>query len=87
MSKLLRRMATGVTQLLKDDRDYFTEGRGTNGHTHFREDIRAIVGGALAAMFVVAALANLTNVPELSGTIVTVAVAGIGGVAGHFVLA
>lgn len=79
------RMAVGVKKsLLHRDPSYFTAGSGHAGHTHFREDIRAVIGGAFAAAFIVAALANLTQVPALSGTIATVLAAGIGGVAGHF---
>jgi hypothetical protein len=85
MFKSLGRMATGGAKILTErDSRYFT-ARGDAGHSHFREDIRAIAGGALAAAFIVAALAQV--VPHFDGTLAPTVAAILGGVAGKTLLA
>ncbi len=76
----VRRLTASV---LTKDIKYFREGRDHAGRTHFREDIRSIVGGALAAALIVAAVANIVQIPEMPA--VTAVAAGLGGLAGHFI--
>jgi hypothetical protein len=65
---------------------YFTKPVGVTNRTRFREDIRAIVGGALAAAFLAAAFAGwVPNSFMSDGTMAAIA-AVFGGVAGKVFL-
>ena len=72
--------------LTRRDADYFTNTSRKGRHSRFREDLRAIVGGALAAAFLAAAFSNLIPNTFLSDEAVTASAALAGGVMGKFFL-
>lgn len=77
----------GVRSLQKKDHTYFTKACPRTGRSRFREDLRSIVGGGLAAAMIAAALVGLVHVPYLSDSEFVAAAAGVGALAGKFVLA
>jgi hypothetical protein len=82
------RMATGgAKSLTHSDHTYFTKACPRSGRTRFREDVRAIIGGALAAAFIAAWLTSLVHVPLISDGTATAVAAAAGGLAGKFFLA
>lgn len=86
--KSIRRMADGGLKSLKErDHGYFTEPRGRAGRSYFREDVRNIVGGALAAAFIATAITSFVHIPVISEGAFAAIAAVIGGFAGKTVLA
>jgi hypothetical protein len=77
MLKSLLRIGHGVK---RRDSEYFTNASGATHRNRFREDIRAVVGGALAAAFVAAAFTNLVPNSLISDGAMTVAAALAGGI-------
>jgi hypothetical protein len=71
----------------KSDHGYFTRAYHLTGRTRFRDDLRAIVGGALAAAFLAAALSSFVHIPFLSVSEIALIAAGAGAIAGKIVLA
>lgn len=70
---------------LHPDRRYFTGPKDNKGSA-LRHDLHAIVGGALAAAFIAAGLANIVNLPLADGW-VTIIAGILGGIAGKYVIA
>lgn len=72
--------------LKRRDSDYFTNKSGRLHRSRFREDVRAIVGGALAAAFLAAAFSNLVPNSIISDGAMAASAALVGGVAGKLFL-
>jgi hypothetical protein len=82
-----RRIAQGsATSVRERDHTYFTQVCPRTGHTRFREDMYAIVGGALAATLIAATLTSLFHVPFFSDGQFAAAAAVAGGLTGKFAL-
>lgn len=78
-------MGKGISALKQKDPQYFLT-RGGSKRSHFREDVRLIAGGALAAAFVASAFTGHIDFPWLSDSVVTFLAAVIGGVGAKYVL-
>jgi hypothetical protein len=80
----LVRMGQGLSALMERDAAYFKR-QGGQRYSRFREDIRLIVGGALAAAFVVSAFTGHIDVAYVNSAITLIA-AVIGGVVAKYLL-
>ena len=83
MLKSLLRIGDGVK---RRDTEYFTNASGATHRSRFREDVRAIVGGALAAAFLAAAFANFVPNSLISDGAMTGIAAVAGGIGGKLFL-
>jgi len=83
---MLKHLVSIGTGLTRGDSDYFTNASGSEHRSRFREDVRAIVGGALALGFLAAALANLVPNSFISDGLMTAIAALAGGIGGKIFL-
>ena len=81
---LMRIGKGGLSALKKEDSGYFKGKAG--GRSHFRDDIRLIAGGALAAAFVASAFTGHIEIPYVSDAAVTVVAAAAGGIGAKYLL-
>ena len=82
----LARVALNLSRL-PNSSQYFATG-GSGRRSHFRDDVRAIVGGALALAFVFAPVATfIAEHSQLSGSFLTILAGGVGAVVGKVFLA
>lgn len=87
MVQTLVRLTKGLSDLKSDNTRYFTEPAVSGGtHSHFRQDLRAIVGGALAAAFVAAAFTSVVELHFVSDTVFTFLAGVIGAIGGKYAL-
>lgn len=81
------RVIKGVARLRVNDPKYFVGDAGAADRpSHFRQDLRAIVGGALAAAFVASALSGYVEIPHISDSFLTLIAGILGAVGAKYIL-
>ncbi len=81
------RILKGFASLRTNDSKYFVgDGATPTNRSHFRQDLHAIVGGALAAAFVASALGGYVDFPHISNATLTLIAGFIGAVGGKYIL-
>lgn len=83
---MLRNILSIGDGVKRRDSDYFTKPNGHSNRSRFREDVRAILGGALAAAFLAAAFAGWVPNSFISDGAMAALAALFGGVAGKLFL-
>jgi hypothetical protein len=90
MAHPLQRIVFEVHRVLwkrETGRSYFRkEGTVAHPSSHFRADLRAVIGGALAAGFVAAAIAQAVTIPFINETYFTALASIAGGVSAKFLI-
>ncbi|MEA2907467.1 MAG: hypothetical protein QOI12_4854 [Alphaproteobacteria bacterium] len=86
MMKHLLRFVDGVHLLRQRDTGYFTTPDGAARRSRFREDVHAMVGGAIAAAFIAAVFANFVPNEIISDGALTTIAAFVGAFIGKLTL-
>lgn len=82
------KIARMAINLIKPNRGHYLAPAGNGRRSGFREDVRAVAGGALAVAFVFSPVAALiAEHSQFSGSFLTILAGGVGAVAGKIFLA